>query len=58
LTTVLSAPAEYSPKVAVGNSIDALARAEREGSLRQKIRFYGRFALLIVDEIGYQPVVE
>ena len=36
---------------------DALARAEREGSLRQKIRFYGRFALLIVDEIGYQPVV-
>jgi hypothetical protein len=25
--------------------------------LRQKVRFYGRFALLIVDEIGYQPVV-
>ena len=32
-------------------------RAEREGSLRQKIRFYRRFALLIVDEIGYLPVV-
>src|SRR6202049_254918 len=37
--------------------VGALAKAEREGSLRQKIRFYGRFALLIVDEIGYLPVI-
>jgi DNA replication protein DnaC len=33
-----------------------LAKAEREGSLREKIRFLCRFALLIVDEIGYLPV--
>lgn len=36
--------------------IGALAKAEREGVLREKIRFYRRFALLIVDEIGYLPV--
>jgi DNA replication protein DnaC len=37
--------------------ISALAKAEREGTLREKIRFFCRFALLIVDEIGYLPVV-
>jgi DNA replication protein DnaC len=37
--------------------ISALAKAEREGALREKIRFYCRFALLIIDEIGYLPVV-
>ena len=37
--------------------VGALAKAEREGILREKIRFYCRFALLIVDEIGYLPVV-
>jgi DNA replication protein DnaC len=36
--------------------IGALAKAEREGVLREKIRFFRRFALLIVDEIGYLPV--
>ena len=30
---------------------------EREGTLREKIRFFCRFALLIVDEIGYLPVI-
>ena len=35
----------------------SLAKAEREGALREKIRFFCRFALLIVDEIGYLPVV-
>jgi hypothetical protein len=39
---------------AVGRGV--LAKAEREGSLREKIRFLCRFALLIVDEIGYLPV--
>jgi DNA replication protein DnaC len=34
-----------------------LAKAEREGTLREKIRFFCRFALLIVDEIGYLPVI-
>lgn len=37
--------------------VGSLAKAEREGTLREKIRFYCRFALLIVDEIGYLPVV-
>ena len=37
--------------------VGALAKAEREGSLRQKIKFFCRFALLIVDEIGYLPVI-
>ena len=37
--------------------IGALAKAEREGVLREKIRFFRRFALLIVDEIGYLPVI-
>jgi DNA replication protein DnaC len=37
--------------------IGALAKAEREGVLPEKIRFFCRFALLIVDEIGYLPVI-
>ena len=37
--------------------VGALAKAEREGVLREKIRFFCRFALLIVDEIGYLPVI-
>ena len=37
--------------------VGVLAKAEREGSLREKIRFLCRFALLIVDEIGYLPVI-
>jgi DNA replication protein DnaC len=36
--------------------VGVLVKAEREGSLREKIRFLCRFALLIVDEIGYLPV--
>ena len=37
--------------------VGALAKAEREGALREKIRFFCRSALLIVDEIGYLPVI-
>lgn len=37
--------------------VTALARAEREGALRERLRFYCRASLLIVDEIGYLPVV-
>jgi DNA replication protein DnaC len=37
--------------------VATLAKAEREGTLREKIRFFCRFALLIVDEIGYLPVI-
>jgi DNA replication protein DnaC len=36
--------------------IEALTQAEREGRLGEKIRFYARAALLIVDEIGYLPI--
>jgi DNA replication protein DnaC len=36
--------------------VGVFAKAEREGALREKIRFLCRFALLIVDEIGYLPV--
>ena len=36
--------------------VEALSRAEREGRLGEKIRFYARAALLIVDEIGYLPI--
>lgn len=34
-----------------------LARSEREGRLQERIRFFCRPAMLIVDEIGYLPVV-
>ncbi|MCZ8099236.1 MAG: IS21-like element helper ATPase IstB [Burkholderiales bacterium] len=37
--------------------IDGLAQAEREGRLRERLRFFCRPALLVVDEIGYLPVV-
>jgi DNA replication protein DnaC len=37
--------------------VGALAKAEREGQLRERIRWFCRSALLIVDEIGYLPVI-
>jgi DNA replication protein DnaC len=37
--------------------VGALAKAEREGRLRERIRWFCRASLLIVDEIGYLPVV-
>jgi hypothetical protein len=36
--------------------VGALAKAEREGQLRERIRWFCRSALLIVDETGYLPV--
>jgi DNA replication protein DnaC len=36
--------------------IEAQTKAEREGRLAEKIRFYARASLLIVDEIGYLPI--
>ena len=38
--------------------ISMLARAEREGRLQEKIRFYCRWSLLVIDEIGYLPVLQ
>ena len=37
--------------------VATLAKAEREGALRERIRYFCRFSLLIVDEIGYLPVI-
>jgi DNA replication protein DnaC len=36
--------------------VTSLTKAEREGNLRERIRFLCRAALLIVDEIGYLPI--
>lgn len=36
--------------------IEGLAKAEREERLAEKIRFYARASLLIIDEIGYLPI--
>ena len=43
--------------VTLADLVASLAKAEREGRLRDRIRFFCRAALLIVDEIGYLPVV-
>src|SRR4051794_2948576 len=37
--------------------VASLAKAEREGSLRERIRFLCRPQLLIIDEFGYLPVI-
>jgi len=50
LGTVFTRPSSLADIVA------SLAKAERDGTLRERIRYYCRFALLIVDEIGYLPV--
>ena len=33
-----------------------MAKAEREGCLRERVRFLSRHSVLVVDEIGYLPV--
>jgi len=43
-------------RATLADLIDALSQAEREGRLAEKIRFYTRASLLIVDEIGYLPI--
>lgn len=43
-------------RASLAELIDALAKAERQGELAEKIRFYTRSSLLIVDEIGYLPI--
>jgi DNA replication protein DnaC len=37
--------------------IASLAKAAREGTLHERIRYLSRASLLVVDEIGYLPVV-
>jgi DNA replication protein DnaC len=36
--------------------VDSLRKAEREGRVRERVKFLSRYSLLIVDEIGYLPV--
>ncbi|MEL6210777.1 MAG: IS21-like element helper ATPase IstB [Pseudomonadota bacterium] len=43
-------------RCSLADLIEALSKAEREGRLIEKIRFYTRVSLLIVDEIGYLPI--
>ena len=43
--------------ITLADVVTSLAKAEREGQLRERIRFLTRTSLLIVDEIGYLPVV-
>lgn len=42
----------FSP---LADLIDSLAKADREGRLRERIRYLCRTQLLIIDEIGYLP---
>jgi DNA replication protein DnaC len=42
---------------ALADLVASLAKAEREGTLRERLRFLCRPSLLIVDEIGYLPVI-
>lgn len=36
--------------------VASMAKAEREGLLRERVRFLSRNSLLVVDEIGYLPI--
>ena len=36
--------------------VDSMRMAEREGKLRERVKFLSRYSLLIVDEIGYLPL--
>lgn len=60
IATALAVEAVKSGKsvyfIPLADLIAALAKAEREGTLREKIRFLCRASLLVVDEIGYLPV--
>ncbi len=42
--------------IPLADLVAQLTKAEREGTLREKIRFLTRASLLVVDEIGYLPV--
>ncbi len=60
LATALAVEAVRAGKsvyfIPLADLVAILAKAEREGVLREKIRFLCRSSLLVVDEIGYLPV--
>jgi DNA replication protein DnaC len=43
-------------RASLAEVIDMLVRAERDGRIPERLRFFNRNSLLIVDEIGYLPV--
>jgi DNA replication protein DnaC len=59
LATALAAEAVRAGKriyfIPLADLVAILAKAEREGTLRAKIRFLYRCSLRVVDEIGYLP---
>ena len=60
LATALAVEAVRAGKlvyfIPLADIVAQLAKAEREGTLRERIRFLCRASLLVVDEIGYLPV--
>lgn len=60
LATALAVEAVRAGKlvyfIPLADLVTQLAKAEREGVLRERIRFLCRASLLVVDEIGYLPV--
>ena len=60
LATALAVEAVRAGKlvyfIPLADLVAQLAKAEREGALRERIRFLCRASLLVVDEIGYLPV--
>ncbi len=60
LATALAVEAVRAGKlvyfIPLAELVAQLAKAEREGTLRERIRFLCRASLLVVDEIGYLPV--
>jgi DNA replication protein DnaC len=60
LATALAVEAVRAGKlvyfIPLADLVALLANAEREGTLRERIRFLCRASLLVVDEIGYLPV--
>jgi len=61
LATALAVEAVKAGKSVVFSTladlVTSLAKAEKEGTLRERIRYLARPQLLVVDEIGYLPVV-
>ena len=43
-------------RCSLAEMIESLNKAEREGRLSEKLKFYARVSLLIIDEIGYLPI--
>lgn len=54
--TVKAAKSVYFATLA--EIIASMQKAEREGQLDQRIRFLARYALLIVDEVGFLPLAK